>query len=161
MGVKLISFAPVATASGLPRPSYDIASQTCSNVACHMVPAGTFTYYACGVDSEATLERASFGGTPVTTPPWYSAVAGGCVSCHDNPPDARTKTWHSGTHGGDAAMNECSFCHPDVTSSGGVLTLSQATNCGPGGTFGPCAALHRNGTVEVAPRWRSSCFGCH
>ncbi len=163
MGSALISFGSRAYAPGRPPPSFDIVGKTCSNVACHMVPAGTYDYYFPGGDGEPALQTVTYGGIPVTTPPWPSATSDGCVACHVNPPSPPAGAWHSGFHGGtsSATLNACSLCHPDVTISGGVLALSTATNCGPGGTFGSCAALHRNGVVDVRARFRSSCFGCH
>jgi hypothetical protein len=58
-------------------------------------------------------------------------------------------------------MNDCTLCHAGVSTQGGVLALSTATNCGAGGTAGSCAALHRNGALDVTPKWTSICFGCH
>jgi hypothetical protein len=35
-----------------------------------------------------------------------------------------------------ATLNACTLCHPK-------------------------SALHGSGVVDVTPRWKSSCFGCH
>lgn len=158
--VYLLSFAPTAIAPGRPLPTFDLATQTCSNVACHMVPAGTFSYWSVGGDGEAIEAQVPYGGVPVTTPPWDSATTGSCRACHGAPPSPSAGTWHGGQHGSTAAMSECSVCHPDVVKVNGVLEISAASTCGPTRTAS-CAALHRNGVVDVAPRWSSRCFGCH
>lgn len=158
--VYLLSFSPRAIAPGRPLPTFDLATQTCSNVACHMVPAGTFTYWSVGGDGEPVEAQVSYGGVPVTTPAWDSATTGSCRACHTAPPTPSAGAWHSGLHGSSAAMNECSLCHPDVVRVDGELQISTASTCGPAGNA-PCAALHRDGVVDVAPRWSSRCFGCH
>jgi predicted CxxxxCH...CXXCH cytochrome family protein len=158
--VHLLAFAPRAIAPGRPLPTFDLATQTCSNVACHMVPAGTFTYWSMGGDGEPAEAQVSYGGVPVTTPNWDSATTGSCRACHTAPPSPAAGAWHSGQHGSTAAMNDCSLCHPDVVLVNGALEISTATTCGPTRTAS-CAALHRNGVVDVTPRWSSRCFGCH
>ncbi len=163
MGTALIGFGPRAYAAGQPAPTFDPAAKTCSNVACHMVPAGNFTYYFPGGDGEVVETTVGYGGVPVTTPPWNQALSGACRACHTAPPTPSRGAWHSGFHGNTAAaaLNACSLCHPDVVlTTTGELALSTATNCGPLRNQ-PCAALHRNGAVDVQPRWKSSCFGCH
>jgi hypothetical protein len=72
MGLYLLSFGPRAIAAGQPAPVYN-ADKTCSNVACHMVPAGEFTYWFPGGDGEPSESIVKYGGVPVTTPAWYSA----------------------------------------------------------------------------------------
>jgi hypothetical protein len=128
-----------------------------------MVPAGTYQYWFIGGDGELALNEVAYGGVPVTTPPWPNAMAGRCIACHGSPPSPPAGVWHSGMHGNttSAAFNDCALCHPDATTSGGEPSLSTATNCGPNGTTGSCAALHNNGVVDVRPKWRSTCFGCH
>jgi predicted CxxxxCH...CXXCH cytochrome family protein len=165
VGGALNSFGPIAYAPGQPAPSFDSVAKTCSNVACHMVPAGVYTIatYDWGLD-DGTMDYypVNYGGVPVTTPPWYSATTGGCIACHSDPPSPFVGAWHSGVHGNmvGGSLNECSLCHPDVIRVNGVLALNSATNCGPSRTES-CAALHRNGTVNVTPMFTSSCFGCH
>ena len=165
MGTALIRFVSPSKAigAGLPPPSFDPVAKTCSNVACHMVPGGKYQYWFMGGDGEPALNEVAYGGVPVTTPPWPNAMTGRCIACHHNPPSPPAGAWHSGMHGNttSAAFNDCALCHPDATMSNGELALSTATNCGPNGTTASCAALHRNGTVDVRPKWRSACFGCH
>jgi hypothetical protein len=163
MGTALIGFGARAVVPGLPAPSFDRVAKTCSNVACHMVPAGDFTYYFPGGDGEPVETTVGYGGVPVTTPPWNQALSGACRACHTAPPTPSRGAWHSGFHGGSssAQLNACSLCHPDVVlTTTGELALSTATNCGPLRNQS-CAALHRDGWVDVQPRWKSSCFGCH
>lgn len=163
VGGALHAFGPIAYAPGQPAPSFDLVTRTCSNVACHMVPAGvyTFTTYDWGLDDGTLVyNQVTYGGVPVTTPPWESATTGGCIACHGSPPSPSSGSWHSGRHGFAGSMNECSLCHRDVVRVDGVLALSSATNCGPSRTES-CAALHRNGTVDVMPTWKSTCFYCH
>ena len=137
MGTALISLGARAVAPWRPAPSFDPVAKTCSNVACHMVPAGTFTYWFVGGDGEPVENTVNYGGVPVTTPPWSQAMSGACRACHGSPPSPYAGVWHSGFHGGTSAtLNACTLCHPNT-------------------------ALHGNGVVDVAPRWKASCFGCH
>jgi hypothetical protein len=136
-------------------PSFDATAKTCSNVACHSVPAGTFSYYFQGGDGEPVLNTVPYGGSTSTTPTNWYATGLGCGACHDNPasaPGGGKYNWHSGYHGGQGpagARNQCQFCHPDATGSNGVGT--SITN----------PALHGNGVVNVQASFTSSCFGCH
>lgn len=145
-----------AYGAGQPAPTFDAVAKTCSNVACHVVPSGTFSFYFPGGDGEPALETVSFGGGAAgTTPSWYS-TGGGCTGCHKNPPDAPAGgkyVWHSGYHGGQGptgANNQCQFCHPDAYSPGTGI-----------GTTITNPSLHKNGVVNVQATFRSSCFGCH
>jgi hypothetical protein len=145
-----------AYATGYPAPTFDATAKTCSNVACHTVPPGTFSYYFPGGDGEPVLNTVSYGGgAPRPTPSWYATGAIGCTACHDNPPrngSTGSNAWHSGYHGNQGptgAYNQCQFCHPDATGAGGVGTA--ITN----------AALHGNGVANVQARFTSACFGCH
>ena len=146
-----------AYGAGQPAPSFDAAAKTCSNVACHAVGSGTFSFYFPGGDGEPYLETVNYGGTAAaTTPDWYSTGgSGSCSGCHGNPPGAPgggKYVWHSGFHGGQGptgTRNQCQFCHPDATGSNGVGTA--ITN----------GSLHRNGAVNVQATFTSSCFGCH
>ena len=138
-----------AVATGQLVPAFDKGAKTCANVACHGVPDGTFSYYFPGGDGEPELLTISYGSAPRPTPSWL-ATGLGCDGCHANPP--RNATWHSGYHAGQGptgAANQCQFCHPDATGANGAGTA--ITN----------ASLHGNRQVEVAARYRSSCFGCH
>jgi hypothetical protein len=146
--------AGAAVAAGQPPPSFDPTTQRCSNVACHGVPAGSFTYWFTDGSGEATQIVVGYGGTARPTPAWTTTGAG-CTACHDNPPrngSTGSNVWHSGRHAGQGptgAANQCQFCHPDATGSGGIGTA--VTN----------PALHANGVVDVQARFKSSCFGCH
>ena len=142
-----------AVAPGQPLPSFDATAKTCSNIACHGVPTGTFSYYFPGGDGEPVLNTVTYGGTTVATPSWY-ATGLGCGACHGNPPrngSNGSNAWHSGYHAGGptTAPNQCQFCHPDASGSGGIgTTITNPT-------------LHANGVVNVQATFRSSCFGCH
>lgn len=147
----VFSFSPTgpAVAAGHPLPAFDNVAKTCANVACHGIYSGTFSYYFPGGDGEPELKTVNYAGNGGATPSWY-ATGLGCASCHGNPPS--NGTWHSGYHGGQGptgAYNQCQFCHPDATGSGGHGTAITNT------------AMHGNGTVEVQARFTSSCFGCH
>lgn len=144
-----------AYAAGKPAPSFDAVAKTCSNVACHGVPSGTFTYFFPGGDGEPVQNTVTYGGSSATTPSWYASGGAGCTGCHGNPPS--NYTWH-GSHSGG---NQCELCHADAVSVNGVATgLSTATNCGALKNQ-PCAALHANGALDVTAVFKSTCFGCH
>jgi hypothetical protein len=148
-GVLCFDINGPAVSPGNPLPSFDATAKTCSSIACHGVPAGTFSYYFPGGDGEPVLNTVTYGGAIVPTPSWYTTGLG-CGACHSNPP--RNGAWHSGYHGGQGPTgprNQCQFCHSDATGSSGLGTT--ITN----------PALHANGTVEVQARFTSSCFGCH
>jgi hypothetical protein len=164
-----------------PRPYFNADTNTCSNIACHYVKPGTFTYSFPGGDGEPVQNTVPYGGgTPQPTPDWY-ATGASCGACHRSPPYAPSPpydanqpyTWHSGYHGGFLADNNCQFCHPDAVGTfTGFSTsippqpvwvglgLSTATNCGPARNQ-PCAALHANGGLNVQATFSSRCFGCH
>lgn len=139
-----------------PAPTFDPAAKTCSNVACHSVPPGTFSYYFPDGDGTPVLNTVTYGGgAPRPTPSWYATGAIACAACHDNPPkygSSGSNVWHSGYHGGQGptgTYNQCQFCHPDATGSNGAGTA--ITN----------ASLHANGVANVQARFTSACFGCH
>lgn len=147
----VFSFNPngPAVAAGQPLPYFDNNAKTCSNVSCHGMYAGIFSYYYPGGDGEPELRTVNYAGSGGSTPSWF-ATGLGCTACHGNPP--RNGTWHSGYHAGGptSAANQCQFCHPDASSpSNGIGDT--ITN----------ASLHGNGTVNVQATFRSSCFGCH
>jgi hypothetical protein len=140
-----------------PAPTFDAAAKTCSNVACHTVPAGTYSYYFPDGSGDPQLNTVKYGGGPPRpTPSWYTTGAAACTACHDDPPrngSDGSNVWHSGLHGNQGptgARNQCQFCHPDASSP----------NNGIGDTI-TNAALHANGTVNVQATFTSSCFGCH
>lgn len=152
-GVLCFDTSGPAVSPGNPLPSFDATAKTCSNIACHGVPAGTFSYYFPGGDGEPALNTVTYGGTMAPTPSWY-ATGLGCSACHGNPPrygSSGSNVWHSGYHAGTptTASNQCQFCHPDATGSNGIGTAITNTS------------LHANGVVNVQARFTSSCFGCH
>ena len=154
-GVLMFDPTGLAVGAGQPLPSFDAIAKTCSNVACHGVPAGTFSYYFPGGDGEPVLNTVTvYGNSGGTTPSWYATGSVACSACHPNPPrngSSGSNVWHSGFHAGGptAASNQCQFCHPDATGSNGLGTT--ITN----------PALHGNGEYNVVARFTGSCFGCH
>lgn len=164
-GVVQFDAAGPAVAPGLPLPAFDAASKTCSNVACHAVPEGTFSYSFPGGDGEPEAKQVPYGGGPRTsTPGWYT-TGNGCGACHGMPADGYA--WHNGLHGANlATQNACELCHQDAigfTDTSGVVTsaaIATTSTCGPLRNQ-PCAPFHRNGTVDVTPRFTSTCIGCH
>jgi len=152
-GVLCFDVNGPAVSPGNPLPSFDATAKTCSNIACHGVPAGTFSYYFPGGDGEPVLNTVTYGGNTVPTPSWY-ATGLGCGACHPNPPrngSSGSNVWHSGYHAGGptTAPNQCQFCHPDASGTGGLgTTITNPT-------------LHANGIVNVQATFRSTCFGCH
>ena len=142
---------------GKPAPTFDATTKTCSNIACHGVPSGTFSYYFPGGDGEPVLNTVNYGGsTIVVTPSWYATGSSACGACHGNPPvngSNGSNAWHSGYHGNGgptSPQNQCQFCHPDASSPGN----------GAGDTI-TNPTLHANGMVNVQATFKSSCFGCH
>jgi predicted CxxxxCH...CXXCH cytochrome family protein len=138
-----------------PKPVYNgnmfdaTKPKTCSNIACHGISAGTYSYYFPGGDGEPELKTVTYDGSVAVTPLWNSTGAG-CTACHGNPPSANA--WHSGYHGNQGpsgAYNQCQFCHPDATGSNGhgtaITNLSQ----------------HADRIINVQVAFKSSCFGCH
>jgi hypothetical protein len=162
-----------AVAPGNPLPSFDAITKTCSNVACHGVPSGTFSYYFPGNEMDPDgypipeLKTVTvYGNSGGTTPSWYATGSVACSACHANPPRNGTdgsNAWHSGFHAnnqnvGPIGPNACELCHnkyennvfsPIAQSSNGV------------GTAILIPALHGNGVYDVVARFRSQCFGCH
>jgi hypothetical protein len=165
---------PAYPASGL-IPSFSATTKTCSNVACHGVAAGTFSYYFPGneMDEEGypipELKTVHYGGTMAAgTPSWYSTGAS-CSACHGNPPangSDGSNVWHSGQHAcnvtvGPTPANACALCHNDPANVNSPIALSSsAGDCAYIGTTIQIPALHGNG-VNVNARFRSQCFGCH
>lgn len=152
----VLDFDPLgpAVSPGMPLPAFDATAKTCSNVACHGMYSGTFSYYFQGGDGEPELHTVAYQGNGGSTPPWYSTGAG-CSACHGNPPLAPggfKYTWHSGFHANQlptGPLNQCQLCHPDASGSGGV------------GTTITDPSRHANGALDVAGRFTSTCFNCH
>jgi hypothetical protein len=156
-GVLMFDPAGPAVGASQPLPTFDATNKTCSNVACHAVPSGTFSYYFPGGDGEPVLNTVTvYGSSARTTPSWYATGAVACSACHDNPPRNGTSggnAWHSGYHGGQGptgAYNQCQLCHPDASSP----------NNGIGDTI-TNPSLHGNGVYNVQANFRTACFGCH
>lgn len=168
-----VSFDPVAAGAGA---AFDASTKGCSNVACHSVPAGTYTYYPPGAVDPVAVP---YGGQSGPGANWYAAQgAASCTVCHGFPPtyNGVAYTWHSGLHAATTTVggNTCQLCHPDATgayvfggppsyagSSGGlILSCPPGTYCAAGGTITQPTA-HGNGVLNVAPAWKTSCFNCH
>jgi hypothetical protein len=153
-----LSFDKTGKAYGLAQPpTFDATTKTCSNVACHSVPAGTFTITSLDGSGEPYLNLLTvYGNAGGTTPSWNAPPgSASCTGCHPNPPRNGTdgsNVWHSGQHGGQGptgVRNQCQFCHPDATGSNGQGTA--ITN----------QALHGNGVYNVQATFTTACFGCH
>lgn len=176
-----VSFDPAGAAvvNGA-SPVFDDVAKTCSNVGCHAVPAGTFSYqkWDWGIEDLVTY-TVPYGGTAGGgTADWYAAPGtSGCTVCHGYAPtyNGRRYAWHTGQHGINVAnTNTCQACHPDargafvyggppsyVGTSGGMITsCPPGTYCTAPGVI-TNASLHRNGIVEVTPQWTSRCMNCH
>lgn len=151
MFAPLVSFSDRARLPGGPEPVLN-ADRSCSNVACHMVPAGTFSYWTIGGDGEWAPATVAYGGVPVRTPPWPEATSDGCRACHGSPPSPPAGPWHSGMHGNVAGgpLNACTLCHPSVELVNGTPAIRAGAE-----------AMHRNGVADVRGRFTSRCFGCH
>ena len=161
-----------AGATGTSRPTFDATAKTCSNVACHGVPAGTFSYYYPGNEMDADgypipeLKTVNYGGTMAATAPnWYATGTATCTGCHGNPPahgSDGSNAWHSGFHAnnqnvGSTGPNACELCHNIPTNVN--VPIAQSANGAGTAILQP--TFHGNGTVNVNARWRSQCFGCH
>jgi predicted CxxxxCH...CXXCH cytochrome family protein len=160
-----------------PSATFDPTAKTCSNVKCHGVTSGTFTYssYDWGADAYVNVS-VPYGGSSSAGPAnWYATDgSGGCNACHGYPPtyNGVAYPWHSGAHGVTTPNgNTCQLCHPDVTgayvysaylsSSGGMVTsCPPGTYCSAPGTI-TVPTQHANGTLDVVPQWGTRCMGCH
>lgn len=148
--------SPTAYGTGIPNPTFNATEKSCSNIACHFVPPGQFSFYSVGGDGEAYLVTVNYGGTGSGTAPTWTGTSGGCEACHGNPPrngSDGSNVWHSGYHanqGPTGAANQCQFCHPDASSPGNGIADTITV-----------PALHTNGIVNVQAVFKSSCFGCH
>ena len=153
-------------------PTYDPTHGTCSNIYCHWVKPGTFTYYDNSLGANNTVPY----GTPLpaTTPDWYSTAgpSASCTGCHGYPPYTAPNqyVWHSSWHGGvniNSSLNPdfmqanyCSTCHPDVHTvvngtigTAGAQLVTTITN----------PSMHNNGVVNVdeSGQGYGSCVYCH
>lgn len=158
---------------------FDASAKNCSNVACHAVPAGTFTYnkYDWGTEEVYQVTVPYGGSQGSASANWYAESGASCGACHGYPPkyNGGAYPWHSGMHGsGIQNGNACQLCHPDasgayvyggppsyVGTSGGLISACEPyTYCSAPGTI-TNSSLHGNGTLDVSPRFTSVCFGCH
>jgi hypothetical protein len=179
-GVMCFDPAGPATGTGTP-PSFDVATKTCSNIKCHGVPAGTFSYYYPGDETDENgdpipvLKTVNiYGNTGGITPSWYS-TGGGCTACHGNPPANGTdgsNAWHSSFHANNQNVgainpNACELCHNDPTRPFGTWVPIAFSSVGTDGKYhgyqiNPAAATqHANGGPVVLAKFVSQCFGCH
>ncbi|GFO60518.1 hypothetical protein GMST_28430 [Geomonas silvestris] len=149
--------APLFTKSGAWNNPKTAEPATCSNIACHNVPAGNFTYYIWdwGLD-EAVPVTIQYGGMSSATAKWLYDNASNCDSCHGSPPKNYSYVWHSGQHGNSMiGANNCETCHPDAKSSTTVDGKTILSN------YVTAPSQHANGTVDVVAKYTSKCFGCH
>jgi hypothetical protein len=180
-GVMCFNPAGPAVAAGQPAPLFDATAKSCSNVACHSVQAGTFSYYFPGDEMDADgypipeLKTVSYGGASASiTPSWYSTGAG-CTACHGNPPangSNGTNTWHSGFHANNQNVgainpNACELCHNDPTKPLNTWVPVAFSSVGADGKWhgyqinSNAITQHANGTATVYAKFVSQCFGCH
>ncbi len=162
---------PTAYRAGSPGPTFDAVAKTCSNVSCHGVPAGTYSYYFPGNEMDADgypipeLKTVNYGGTLAASTPSWNSTGAACTACHGNPPtygSDGSNAWHSGSHAnnqnvGPTPPNACELCHniPSNVNS----PIAQSVN--GAGTVILQPSFHGNGSVNVNARFRSQCFGCH
>jgi hypothetical protein len=148
--------APVFTPSGnwsFPRTT---TPASCSNIACHSIPSGTYTYYIWdwGID-EAVAVTYNYGGMSTARALWQDNPNTNCNSCHAIPPFA-SNVWHSGSHGNFMiGANNCETCHPDAQSSTSLDGATIISN------YITAPSQHGNGNVDVVAKFTSRCFGCH
>ncbi len=159
--------------------AFDATTKNCSNVACHSVPAGTFTYNQYNPDTDSVEPvYVPYGGSAGSgNANWYATGTASCDVCHGYPPkyNGVAYVWHSGMHGLNITTgNACQLCHPDAsgayvyggppsytnTSAGLITSCAPYTYCSAPGTI-TNGTMHANGTLDVSPRFVSSCFGCH
>ena len=172
-GVLMFDPSGPAVAPGMPLPSFNVSTKTCSNVACHGVPTGTFSYYFPGNEMDADgypipeLKTVTvYGNSDGTTPSWYATGSGACSACHLNPPRLGTNgsnVWHSGSHAnnqnvGPIGPNACELCHNKYENTI-YSPIAQSVN--GVGTVILIPELHGNGVYNVVARFRTQCFGCH
>ncbi|ACH38170.1 cytochrome c [Citrifermentans bemidjiense Bem] len=147
--------APIFVPSGAWSSPQTTNPATCSNIACHNIPPGTFTYYIYdyGIDASVPV-TVSYGGMSNATAKWQDDPATNCNSCHGNPPLGNV--WHNGSHGnGIPGGNNCETCHPDAKSNVAPDGKTIVSN------YITAPSQHQNGTVNVVANFNSNCFGCH
>ncbi len=163
-------------------PTFDATMKTCTNVACHTVAPGTFSYYyPDGYDGNGdpilSLKTVNYGGgAPQPTPSWYvTPGTAACTACHGNPPangSDGSNAWHSGFHAnnqnvGPINPNACELCHNSTAVPYGTWVPVAFSSVGTDGKYhgyqiNPAAVTqHANGVATVSARFVSQCFGCH
>ena len=177
-GVLMFDPNGPAVGQGNPLPTFDATNKTCSNVACHGVPAGTFSYYFPGNETDPDgypipeLKTVTiYGNTGGTTPSWYATGSVACAACHGNPPRNGTNgsnAWHSGSHAnnqnvGPTQPNACELCHNRLNTNNTYSAIAQSSGVGTAtvGTAILIPGLHGNGVFDVVARFRTQCFNCH
>ncbi len=179
-----LSFDPAGPAysASYGPPTFDAAAKSCSNVACHAVAPGTFSYYFPGdqVDADGypipELKTVHYGGgTTQLTPSWYATGSVACGACHGNPPangSDGSNAWHSSHHANDQNVgaigpNACELCHNSTAVPYGTWVPVAFSAVGTDGLvhgyqINPAATgQHANGTATVSAKFVSQCFGCH
>jgi hypothetical protein len=148
---------PVFSPSGSWRNPRTNDAATCSNIACHYVQPGNFTYYIWdwGIDASVPV-TVNYGGMSSAVAKWVDDAVSNCNSCHGNPPTNNNYIWHSGSHGLTVVgANNCETCHPDAKSNttpdGRTIISNYIT----------APSQHANGTVDVVALYSSKCFTCH
>jgi hypothetical protein len=121
-------------ATGGATPGYARPAGSCASTYCHGAYSGVFSYTF--YEDSKTWAYAGANATPR----WTDRPTT-CASCHGKPPPGE---WHGSHYAG----NQCDLCHPDASGQPGASTITNA-------------ALHVNGTIDLAPKWRANCFYCH
>lgn len=173
-----VSFDPAVAG---PNAAFDATTKTCSNVACHGFPAGTYTYYTWdwAIEDVVAVTIPYGGEEGAGAASWYADPGTtSCDACHGYPTTYAgvARAWHSGVHAYSFTPNgnACQLCHPHVkgayvygglpsyvgTSGGLVTSCPPGTFCAAQGTILD-ASLHRNGVVDVSATFSSTCNGCH
>jgi predicted CxxxxCH...CXXCH cytochrome family protein len=127
-----VVWGPLARSGGA-NPTWSASARSCASTYCHGGYSGTYTYFF--YDGYNSMNYAGANATAQ----WGDGPVT-CTSCHGSPPS--TGGWHV-YHGGGMS---CDLCHPDANATGTAVTNP---------------ALHVNGTIDVAPRWTSTCIKCH
>jgi predicted CxxxxCH...CXXCH cytochrome family protein len=133
-----VTFGGLATLSGA-APAWNRATATCGTTYCHGGYSGVYNYTTRDGNGDPVPASVAYSGN-MENPAW-TAGPPGCTSCHRG--GAPVGVWHTGLH---SAGNNCDLCHPDANAAGTAITN---------------ASLHVNGTVDVTPKWKTSCFNCH
>ena len=156
------------------KPSFNATAKTCSNTACHTVPAGVYTYYKQGneMDEEGypipVQVSVPYGGSAGQSNANWNVPEQSCSACHDNPSkyNGSHYPWHSGTHANNADYNfsgtiinanACELCHNTQVGSTYYPIAASVNGIGTA-VLNPA---HSNGILNVVARFKSQCFNCH